>query len=649
VILDRHIDSLDIPNAEVLEYCDNGHTGTNMERPAVQEMLELVRSGRVRCVAVKDFSRFSRNSMDSGYFIEQVFPLYGVRFISVSDNFDSDDYKGDTGGLDVAFKFLMHEYYSQDLSKKIKSAKHIQMKRGENIVARAIFGYRKENGRWVPDEPAAKIVREIFDLALRGKNTAGIRDAMTANGYPTPSRYLAKLHNNKITQSDTWDVRMVLTIIQNIQYTGTYVSGKQESRVVGSHSKDRTPKEAWIQIPGKHEPIVGKEDFEKANAMIKRVAGSTTAKPAYNVLLEDESSKKRSRLISGEHRPINVIYGYVKTGGGAGLELDPDAASVVREMFTFAEQGVTINEISEKLTQSGYLTPQEHIKRGKGKAFSESCAWTGGSVRNILRNVQYTGAYVAGKILKNLETGKKYHVPKCDWVIIPGRFPAIITREQFERVRATITETGNANRGKATGNYLLRGGILKCGCCGYALAYDPQRKSPVFRCDHTQGNPKAECHKMKVSAEQLDNAVLSIIRKTAEVVLNTADSAKLRKVGSQSRRVLECENEINLCSEERRRIYERFLLRKIDRETYLSLKSECSAKIDRLNNQIAVIRQSERDKEASRKTAELAQTMLDGAITPRELVETLIDKVRVFPGNRIEIQWKIADFAAAQK
>jgi DNA invertase Pin-like site-specific DNA recombinase len=133
LILDRHIDSLDIPDIEVLELVDNGYTGTNMERPAVQELLDLVRSGGMNCICVKDFSRFSRNAMDSGYFIEQVFPLYGARFISVSDNFDSDDYKNDTGGIDVAFKFLMHEYYSKDLSVKIKSALHIKKINGEHI------------------------------------------------------------------------------------------------------------------------------------------------------------------------------------------------------------------------------------------------------------------------------------------------------------------------------------------------------------------------------------------------------------------------------------------------------------------------------------------------------------------------------------
>ena len=89
-------------NGEVLEFVDNGHTGTNFERPAVQELLTMVQAGSIDCIIVKDLSRFGRNSIETGYFIERVFPLYHTRFISVSDDFDTVNFKGDTGGIDVA-------------------------------------------------------------------------------------------------------------------------------------------------------------------------------------------------------------------------------------------------------------------------------------------------------------------------------------------------------------------------------------------------------------------------------------------------------------------------------------------------------------------------------------------------------------------
>ena len=118
-------------NAEVLEFIDNGYSGTNFERPKVQELIEMVRANKIDCIIVKDFSRFGRNSIETGYFIERVFPLFHTRFISINDDFDSDQHKGDTGGMDVAFKYLISEYYSRDMSIKTKSAKYAKMQRGE--------------------------------------------------------------------------------------------------------------------------------------------------------------------------------------------------------------------------------------------------------------------------------------------------------------------------------------------------------------------------------------------------------------------------------------------------------------------------------------------------------------------------------------
>ena len=117
--------------AEIIEFVDNGYSGTNFERPQVQKLIEMVRENRIDCIIVKDFSRFGRNSIETGYFIKRVFPLFHTRFISLSDDFDSNRFKGDTGGMDVAFKYLINEYYSRDMSIKTKSAKYAKMQRGE--------------------------------------------------------------------------------------------------------------------------------------------------------------------------------------------------------------------------------------------------------------------------------------------------------------------------------------------------------------------------------------------------------------------------------------------------------------------------------------------------------------------------------------
>jgi len=270
-ILDKHIDGLDIPNAEIIEMVDNGFTGLNMERPAVQELIELVRSGGVNCICVKDFSRFSRNAMDSGYFIEQVFPLYGIRFISVSDSFDSNEYKNDTGGIDIAFKFLMHEYYSKDLSLKVKSALRVKQRNGEHVCGSVPYGYRPDRKKKIePDPETDEIVRLIFKLALDGQAPPAIRDALFQKGIPTPSETAKRKRGHDISPKCRWSTQAITRTLTNEQYTGTYVSGKYERKTVGSDNCTLTDSNQWIVIPDNHPALVTQEDFDKVQAKMER-------------------------------------------------------------------------------------------------------------------------------------------------------------------------------------------------------------------------------------------------------------------------------------------------------------------------------------------------------------------------------------------
>ena len=452
ILLDAHIDDLQIPNATVIEFVDNGYTGTNMERPALQEMLSLVRSGRVNCIVVKDFSRFSRNALESGYYIEQVFPLYRIRFISVSDRFDSNNYINDTGGIDVAFKFLMHEYYSQDLSKKVTSAKRIKMKRGENIVATAIYGYRKsEAGKWEPEPRSADVVRKIYDLALQGLPSSIIRDRLFEAGYPTPREHIELMRGKKISPKCYWETRKVKEILRNDQYIGTYVSGKQIPKAVGSSSKITTPQSEWIKIPNNHPPIISQEIFEKVQVLL-------------NARMANKSDFR-----------------------------------------------------------------------------------------------------------------KKNKTPR---------------------------------------NYLLRGKV-RCGCCDTAMSYDPIA-NPVFRCYKTAADPAASCHKLKIVAAELDDAVMTIIRKQAEVIPT-----------GNTRQISDYELQMKSLMEQRKLHYEQFIAREIDRQTFLSLKSSCTAQIERLSN-----------RPAGQRTA-ILETMPSGTITA-EIVDMFIEKIHVFPNNHIEITPKVS-------
>jgi len=576
MILDAHIDELEIPNATVLEFVDNGYTGTNMERPALQEMLDMVRSGRVNCIVCKDFSRFSRNALESGYYIEQVFPLYHIRFISVSDRFDSKDYMNDTGGIDVAFKFLMHEYYSQDLSKKVKSAKRIKMARGEHIVATAIYGYYKdESGKWEPEEKSAAVVREIFGMALDGLPPAVIKDKLFEAGYPTPKEHIELRRGKDILPACHWETRKVREILSNEQYIGTYVSGKQNSKGVGM-SQYWTDKYEWIMIPDSHTPIIGKEDFARVQDLMEnRLLGRTTRKPVAETWKDEvtplvgehrraksqSSFPKRRRMISGEFIAATPIYGYAKLDDGS-WEIDPVASDIIRGIFIDALNGFAAGEIAEKLSTAGIPMPREHIKFSKGDEITPSCEWKAQNVRNILNNIQYTGAYVSGRILTDA-SGVKYHTAREDWIIIPDKRPAIIGKDLFDQVQEVIAEGKKSRiKNKQPRDYLLRSKV-RCGCCGQAMSYDPVA-NPVFRCYQTAADPSAPCHKLKVVASELDEAVLDIIRKQCEIILNTSDLHSIRKKNGSTLTIADFESRMKTAVEQHQRYYEQFVTGEID-------------------------------------------------------------------------------------
>ncbi len=619
LLLNRHIDELDL------------------DRPAAQEMLDLVRCGRINCIVVKDFSRFSRNAMESGYYIEQVFPLYRVRFIAIGERFDSNDYINSTGGIDVAFRFLMHEHYSKDLSKKVKSAKRVLMQNGEYIVAGAIYGYRKNDaGKWEPDPGPADIVRKIFELALDGLSTSQIRDQMFEARNLTPKEYTNINRGKDVTPAFMWSTRMILRMLTNEQYTGSYVSGKHELKRIGSGARIDNDRSEWIIIPDNHPAIVSKEDFARVQEILKAPKESALSKPTPNKL----SNACRPRIANGERVSSAVPYGYTKSASGE-WEADKSAAEVVQRIFEMALRGISVKEICDSLYETGQPTPSEHFKLSRGYDITPTNRWPKLRISEILKDEQYIGTYIAGKSFQDSD-GKKHRPPKSEWIVIPDRHIPLISKEIFDAVQSIRAKSRSNMRRR---NYLLHG-KTSCGCCGFALVYGDSTVPATYRCMHTHQNPDAECHKMKVNADKLEEVVLTIIRKQAEVVLASGDLSEIRKLNAGEKQIAECERQISESIAEQQNHYEGFIIGEIGHDEYMELKAAGSTRLKMLTERLSSLKQSERDRQADKKTAALAKEALGEAATPKDIVNALVDKVRVFPDNRIEILWKFANFAS---
>jgi DNA invertase Pin-like site-specific DNA recombinase len=265
LLLDGYIAAMDESDIEVMEFVDNGYSGTTLERPALQELLSLVYSGAVRCIIAKDFSRLGRDAVETGYLLEQVFPLFRTRLISITDSYDSAEHNGDTGGLGVAFKLLLSERYSHDISRKIKASKHEKAIRGEAVSKNCVYGYKKVGSRLEIDEPAAGVVRLIFNLAANGNNLNQIVGALYERKIPSISEY----KNNSDDCKYIWTTLAVYSILYDEQYIGTYTAGKSKTLSVGSNKAAKIDKSDWIKIPSYHPAIISESIFRTAQENIR--------------------------------------------------------------------------------------------------------------------------------------------------------------------------------------------------------------------------------------------------------------------------------------------------------------------------------------------------------------------------------------------
>jgi hypothetical protein len=308
-------------------------------------------------------------------------------------------------------------------------------------------------------------------------------------------------------------------------------------------------------------------------------------------------------------------------------------------MFNMASQGLSFKEIRDRLSESGYAAPYDHLRINNGRCITQPRQWTVKGVRAVLQNVQYTGAYVSGRIIKNYETGRMYHTSKKDWVIIPGKRPPIVSEELFGDVQAIIANSRKRRKANASlSGYLLKGKLF-CGCCGYALRYDNSHENTCFRCIHSLADPSAECSKMKISAPKLDDTVLTAVKERAEGLVMAGDSSLRIQTGAYGWQISECRQQLQRYMELRQKYYEQYVTHEIDRDMYMKMKSECGSGIDRLNNQLALLTQDERDRQAAQRLISVAQDVLSVSASARANVDALVEKVLVFPGGRIDIRW----------
>jgi len=262
-------------------YVDDGCTGTNFDRPGFQKMKADIECGAIECVIVKDLSRFGRDYIDMGYYLERYFPQKGVRFIAINDGVDSGS---GAYNMLLPIKNVFNTQYAKDISEKVRSAFRAKQKRGEFCGAFAAYGYLKNpknNDCLLVDPAAAEIVQRIFAMAAEGIGTQAIADALNQDDIPSPGAYkrLMGMNYRNGQQEKTkqpWTYAAVHRILQNQLYIGNMVANRTPRKKM--HGKAQANQEEnWVIVPGTHEPIISRELWESVQAQANKNARSVDA------------------------------------------------------------------------------------------------------------------------------------------------------------------------------------------------------------------------------------------------------------------------------------------------------------------------------------------------------------------------------------
>jgi len=250
-------------------YCDNGQTGTDFERPAFERLMQDIRTGKIDCIVVKDLSRFGRNYRETGNYLERVLPFLDVRFVSVSDQFDTIKV-GQSGDnsmhLIIPLKNIINEAYSRDISKKVGSAYVVRQQKGEFTGTWAAYGYRRcadDPHRIEPDGETAPIVRDIFRWRLMGTSYAQIARNLNRQGVPSPARYHYLKGDAKSERyaNALWSGKTVQTILSSEMYLGHIVQGRKRQSFCEGRKQQLLPQSKWTVVQNMQEPLVDEDSF----------------------------------------------------------------------------------------------------------------------------------------------------------------------------------------------------------------------------------------------------------------------------------------------------------------------------------------------------------------------------------------------------
>ena len=597
-------------------YFDNGFTGTNFKRPAFTRLMNDVRQKKIKCIVVKDLSRFGRNYLEAGYYIETVFPFLGVRLIAVNDNFDSTR-KEDMESMALPIRNMINTMYAKDISKKVWSSLQRKKEAGYAVGSDAPFGYIRNpvTKRNEIDPETAFYVQLIFQWALMGVAIYEIARRMTLLQVPTPREWHRKIVEGKdVVTYKKWGETSIRHMLANQTYVGDTINNKSTQKFFAGQDKRDLSKEQWYVAKNTHPAIIARDDFEKVQDILAKnqKVFKTVRAETEQIRTEYQNdlagmvfcadcgrSMDFDRLPHGAEENKKVCYYICRARQADDKCIGHQITEKLLKALVMDQLHLFIVRLSDKRKILEELRKIEDMQNPAYRAKSEVMSLTDKVGQIAKKREQLYADYVAGAVdSEEYQQIREEYSRQYDSLRTALQRAEAKKMEVEQQIREYLNMTSN-----------LEAHLDDCG-------FDAQLvKSLVQR--------------IEVSAD-----------KRIRIVFGFQDV--LADFGS--RRKTSMEQELKNLKGEKMRMYEEYAAGTLSLDNYKNKKQEYDRKIAEVQDKIEQSKAAEAAQSVVpgtvRAAAEQAENFLHGTRLTASMVSAFIENVYVHEGGRIVVQFK---------
>ncbi len=625
-------------------------------------MMQDIENRKINCIIVKDLSRFGRNYIETGRYLERIFPFMGVRFIAINDHYDSAEENDDKGRILIPFNNLINDTYCRDISLRVRSHLDVKRKEGQFIGSFAGYGYRKDpkdKNHLIIDEYAAGIVQEIFKQKLNGMSSQRIASHLNELGVLPPNEYKRANGFNytcgfQAGLNQKWTVVSVNRILKNESYTGTLIQGKRRKinyKVKKSHD---VGSENWIRVEDAHDAIISKGEFQQVQQLLEldtRTAPSqTTVYPLSGFLrCADCGQNMIRRTVTKNGKKYQYYHcSTYKNGGGCTPHMI-NSEKLTESVLAAIRHQVSLLVEAEKVLSNAELASGEQIgiKILDSQITALEAELERYSNLKIRLYQDLCDDVVSREEYGEMNTTSVRTLPEDKWIIAENAHEAIVTKDEYYQAQKAIRNVTPIQY-KVGDDFALKGKIC-CGNCNRQLRHERQYGEMVFYCGYKRSAGKfSKCYG-GYYREHSVNAKVARAIKTVFYALDVVNQGMQEKqsVTVRCMDIEDLEKQAEAIRVEQIKLYESYADGVLRRDAYIEKKKILSEKLVALQDSIRTEKEEqecadELDEEIRALTKQASEKTYIGGLT-KECVDAFVSMVYLYDDQTMKIEFNCED------